>query len=183
MVHLRWFYGKCIVEYTIIALILSDMNGMIWTSTRHFLFLMADGIFNLASPLAARRDRPPRPSTIKTEDILSKTNIPAASCQLGFVSKWIKKSYLCSLKSIFGCLLKDGDKSLKPENLEAVQSGEQLFVTRRESFGWDRMDSVGWMYRGGARCGPKNPVIISRGSDQLPIYRGYRGPINSIHNS
>ena len=118
----------------------------------------------------AGRDRPLRPSTIKTEDILPKTNIPAASCQLGFVSKWIKKAYLCSLKSIFGCLLKDGDKSLKPENLEAVQSGEELFVTRRESLEWDRMDSVGWMYRRGARCGPKNPVIISRGSDQLPIY-------------
>ena len=48
-------YGKCIVEYTTIALILSDMNRMIWISTRHFLFLMADSIFNLASPQSGKR--------------------------------------------------------------------------------------------------------------------------------
>ena len=34
-------------------------------------------------------------------------------------------------------LLKDGDKSLKPENLEAIQSGEELFVTEMHWMGSD----------------------------------------------
>ncbi len=81
MVHVcTLIFMEHVVEYTIIALILGDMNWMMLISTRHFLFLMAECLlicylppleklwFYLAacSILQAHKagwDRPPSPST------------------------------------------------------------------------------------------------------------------------
>ena len=54
----------------------------------------------------------------------------------------------------------DGDKSLKPENLEAIQSGEELYVTWKQ---WDRMVGIGWLGSDGWMHGAPQKPDIRRG--------------------
>jgi len=73
--------------------------------------------------------------------------------------------------------LKDGDKSLKPENLEAVQSGEELFVTEMHWMGSDGCIEGVQM---GCKVWPQKQVSISR--VQLPIhFRAFIGDIDADH--